>query len=111
MERSFVVSPDIVIANGGLNSGVVLYPAFADAMRFTFFSLIAGDATKTYKIQVSHDNGVTWFDWKDGLNVYPAPLPGNATTYEQPSCSALRIVASLAVASVTTFKMIKSVIN
>lgn len=111
MERSFVDSVDLVIASGQVNSGTLLYPGFADAESITLFSVVGGDATKTYKLQISPDKGATWYDWHDGTANVSGPLPGIASTYSQPTATAMRVVASAAVASITTFKVTKSVVN
>lgn len=107
--RNFAGCPDLVIANGVVNSGNELVSnVIEDAESITLFGVAGGDAAKTYKLQISNDLGTTWFDWQDAAAVvYSAPLPGFARAYPNPNAS-LRAVASAAVLAQTSWKVTKS---
>lgn len=107
--RSYAPCPDITILNGATNSNTVLASnVFADCEAFSLFAS-AIDAAKTYKIQLSNDEGVTWYDWNDGAaSIIPPSVIGTASTYGNPVSSAMRIVANAVVVGAVTWKMNKS---
>lgn len=106
--RSYATCPDIIIANGQVNSNTVLAAlVFADCEAFSLFGGTI-DGGKTYKIQLSNDEGVTWFDWSDGTAIITPPITGQASVYGNPIASAMRVVASAGVAGAVNWKMNKS---
>lgn len=84
------------IPNGQTVSNVLTgLGSYSDAEAFTLMGNVV-DGTKTYNIQLSHDNA-TWFTWtSDGIAAYAVPLNGLARTYPNPCTRYMRIISTLA---------------
>lgn len=107
-QNMFASCPDVTIANGQINSNIVHSNlVYEDALSISLFAS-AIDAARTYKFQISPDDGANFYDWTDGTNnITPPGTVSTASVYPNPIFTAFRITASGAVTGAVTWKMSK----
>lgn len=105
MSQSRVQSTTLTIASGQTNSNTLLawqtYGGSAGIMLYSPSGL-----SESVKIQVSPDNGTTWFDLQDGdpLGNVSVPAAGTAQYHERlVLASAIRLVSAAGVAANRVF--------
>lgn len=102
--------PDITIPNGTSVSNTVLaHSVYADADYITLYApagLVAGEAGV---IQISNDDGVTWFTLNNNVSDVSYPVASKAIEYVTFAASAFRLSVSVGnVAADRVFKMTKA---
>jgi len=107
MSLSRVQTVSATIANGATNSGtLVAWQTYGGSAGIMIYS--PSGLSETVKIQVSPDNGTTWFDLQDGspaANV-TVPAAGTAQYHERlVLATAIRFVAGTAVGAARTFNI------
>jgi hypothetical protein len=106
----------LTIASGQVN-GVPLKhnEAFEDAVSLIIYARNATDGVLTYKIQVSPDDGTTWFDLEDSAAaVIAAPNVNGKARHYTPSlnnwwgaATQMRLVASAVTTGIRTWDVTK----
>lgn len=110
MAREIARLPDVVIANGASLSNILEGISLSDAHAL-LIGFLSGDTAKTYTIQLSRTpkatSASTWYTLNDGGANVTAPNTANVASIYPWLGFSLRISASAAVASATTFEVSK----